>query len=206
MTRRLLRLLVILALVAVPAWAGDGLVALQTAEASCGHSIGRYVPCDNGTVTDNQTGLIWLANANCFGPLDWFGAMAAVAGLADLPDDGVACHSLTPDECDCGLSDGSSPGEWRLPSIEEWEAMVEYANGLFCRPKILNDAGNDCWHEQCVHAGACSFFGVQRDWYWSSSSYVPMPTHAWLLDLEDGGVFLGGKYHPIYVWPVRGGQ
>ena len=59
--------------------AGEGLVALQTADACCPSGTGRYVDCGNGTVTDNETGLIWLKNANCFGEMGWFAAMAAVA-------------------------------------------------------------------------------------------------------------------------------
>jgi len=31
---------------------------------------------------------------------------------------------LTPDECDCGLSDGSPLGEWRLASADEWYAIL----------------------------------------------------------------------------------
>ena len=51
-----------------PASAGDGVVALQTAAPTCPDDSGdRYVDCDNGTVTDNETGLVWLANADCFG-------------------------------------------------------------------------------------------------------------------------------------------
>jgi hypothetical protein len=48
------------------AWAGDGVVALQTADPSCPDDSGdRYVDCGNGTVTDNDTGLVWLKQANC---------------------------------------------------------------------------------------------------------------------------------------------
>jgi len=95
------------ALVAVaPSWGGDGVVALQTAEAACPNgTAARYVNCNNGTVTDNLTGLVWLANANCFGDLEWREALEAVEGFADLPDDGEACSSIagpTPDKCDCG--------------------------------------------------------------------------------------------------------
>ena len=38
------------------AWAGDGVVALQTAAASCADptSTDRYIDCGNGTVTDND--------------------------------------------------------------------------------------------------------------------------------------------------------
>ena len=103
-------------------WAGDGVVALQTAGTSCADGSGnRYVDCGNGTVTDNETGLVWLANADCLGSVDWLTASEFVAGLSDKPEGSIAAAH------DCGLSDGSSPGEWRLPSMEEWEAMVAEA-------------------------------------------------------------------------------
>ncbi len=57
--------------------AGEGVVALQTAAPSCPDDSGyRYVNCRNGTVTDNDTGLVWLRNANCIGHVDWHTAMA----------------------------------------------------------------------------------------------------------------------------------
>ncbi len=185
------------------------MVALQSAAASCPDDSGdRYVDCGNGTVTDQQTGLVWLANANCFGFLDWYEAGSAVAGLADLPDEGETCDSLTPDQCDCGLADGSSPGEWRLPSIGEWEAMVEYATDvLTCsRPTISNDAGDGCWDQMCVDAGNCSFSAVDDEIYWSSSTIVSDPSKAWTLDTIDGTVGELSKVGVNLVWPVRGGQ
>lgn len=185
------------------AWAGDGVVALQTAAASCADptSTDRYIDCGNGTVTDNDTGLVWLANANCLnGFFDWFTAMEFVAGLSDKPmGSAAAAH-------DCGLSDGSSPGEWRLPSVEEWEAMVADADGLGCSPAITNDAGDDCWDAACVTEGACSFSGVVSSFYWSASTDVNTPTSAWVVGLLNGSVFGGIKTANIYVWPVRGGQ
>ncbi len=114
----------------VAAQAGSGLVALQTAASSCRNNSGNiYVNCGNGTVTDKRTGLVWLANANCLGTVDWFTAMEFVAGLSDLDAGFCAAQGLTAAHCDCGLSDGSSPGEWRLPSADEWQAMIDNALG-----------------------------------------------------------------------------
>ncbi|NIQ41785.1 MAG: hypothetical protein GTN85_06885, partial [Pseudomonas stutzeri] len=100
-------------LLAQPAWAGDGVVALQTADPSCRTTTTpppRYVDCGNGTVTDNKTGLVWLKKADCIGAWQWSSAMEFVAGLSDLADSRVCFPlGLTSDECDCGLSDGSSP-------------------------------------------------------------------------------------------------
>ena len=105
-------------------------MALQTADRSCPDDSGNvYVDCGNGTVTDNRTGLVWLKDANCLsgapggGAVDWFTAMEFVAGLSDQPATSAAAAH------DCGLSDGSSPGEWRLPTAAEWEAMMANAKG-----------------------------------------------------------------------------
>ncbi len=215
-----LAVLLLLLVGAAPAWSqgierepdrvpapqgGSGLVALQTAAPSCPDDSGdRYVDCDNGTVTDNETGLVWLKNADCFGWTDWYEAMAAVGSLSDLPDDGEACDTLTADECDCGLSDGSSPGEWRLASVAEWEVMVSPT----CQdPALSDDEGTGCWNSPCDPGSSCSFYGVQTEYYWSSSSYVPNPSKfAWYVDLSDGSVYLVGKAIAKPMWPVRGGQ
>jgi hypothetical protein len=65
----------------------------------------RYVDCGNGTVTDTVTGLIWLKQTDCLGFQNWVNANAAAAALANGA---------------CGLTDGSSPGDWRLPTQAEW--------------------------------------------------------------------------------------
>ncbi len=56
MRPRLFLVLVGMVLAARPGWAGDGKVALQTADASCRTTKTpppRYVDCGNWTVTDN---------------------------------------------------------------------------------------------------------------------------------------------------------
>ena len=72
----------------------------------------RFVNCSNGTVTDTLTGLIWLFDADCFGFLFYSRARDAASGLADGQ---------------CGLTDGSRPGDWRLATKEEWDAFFETA-------------------------------------------------------------------------------
>ncbi len=73
----------------------------------------RFTDNFNGTVTDNLTGLIWLKNANCFGPKVWTEAITAANSLANGA---------------CGLSHGSSVWQWRLPTIKELESLVDLAN------------------------------------------------------------------------------
>ena len=71
----------------------------------------RFVDCattafgtSNGTVKDTVTGLIWLKNANCFGLISWADANIKAGALASGQ---------------CGLADGSKPGDWRLPTLDE---------------------------------------------------------------------------------------
>jgi len=181
-------------------------VALQTAEASCrdGSSSfnATYVDCGNGTVTDNRTGLVWLANADCLGGgVDWYRAMTFVAGLSDHP--GFSAD-------DCGLSDGSSPGEWRLPSAAEWQTMVADAIGLGCSPTITGDfpaVTTPCWNAACNTLGLCAFSDVQSADYWSSTSFLVNPSAARFVDLGGGGGgALSKSFSSFFVWPVRGGQ
>ena len=152
--------------------AGSGAVAIQTADPSCrDDSSNIYVDCGNGTVTDNRTGLVWLKDASCLGAVDWYTAMEFVAGLSDQPSTSAAAAH------DCGLADGSSPGEWRLPSRREWGTMVSDAVSLGCTdlgfggPSITDDSGTSCWQE----GPGNSFTGIQLGSYWSSTTNLSDP-------------------------------
>ncbi len=70
----------------------------------------RFTDNGNGTVKDNLTGLIWLQNANVFGPKAW------VQALTD-------CATLNSGEG--GLSDGSAEGDWRLPNAKELYSLID---------------------------------------------------------------------------------
>lgn len=70
----------------------------------------RFTAPGNGTVTDNLTGLIWLQNANCWGPKLQATALTLANGLASGQ---------------CGLTDGSTAGQWRLPNIKELESLID---------------------------------------------------------------------------------
>ena len=105
----------------------DGNWGLQTGTASAGgtasNSPNPYFP-DNGdgTVSDNLTGLIWLKNANCFGQKDWATAMSDADNLSNGT---------------CGLTDGSSAGDWRLPNRVELTSLV---NSEYYNPALSNAA------------------------------------------------------------------
>src|SRR5262245_54288763 len=87
------------------------------ADPPCYDNANRYVDCGNGTVTDTVTGLIWLKDADCFGVKMYAEANQAAAQLADGQ---------------CRLTDGSQPGDWRLPTFGEWKVMIAVAVKLGC--------------------------------------------------------------------------
>src|SRR5207247_1171111 len=136
------------------------------AAAPCFDNGNRYVDCGDGTVTDTVTGLIWLKNANCFSIQTYSAANQAAAGLA---------------AGQCGLTDASSAGDWRLPTKAEWEATIARAGAMGCKfggagspPSLTNDPGANC-----LSVGPTSFTGVQSGNYWSSSSFEDVPINAW---------------------------
>lgn len=136
-----------------------------------------YVENVDGTVTDTITGLVWLKNADCFGFRNWQDALAVSNTLADGQ---------------CGLSDKSKPGDWRLPNINELESLVD--RGYFS-PSVCPGV----------------FINVQSYYYWSSSTDADYAgagntDYAWYVYMGRGTVANCNKDTYIYVWPVRSRQ
>ena len=116
----------------------------------------RFTDNGNGTVTDNLTGLTWLQSTACFAPTTWTNALAEVNALASGT---------------CGLADGSSAGQWRLPNINELESLIDASASTPALP-----ANN--------HLG-----GLGNGIYWSSTSYFGGEAgspNAWAIRFSDG--------------------
>jgi hypothetical protein len=134
----------------------------------------------NGTVTDNLTGLIWLKNASCGGTRNWANALTFANSLYD----GWTGASGG----DCGLLDGSTAGQWRLPNVRELLSLIDYGRFGPALP-----TGHP-------------FSGVVNNYYWTSTTHASHTVSAWFVILTDGYALGREKWDTIYVWPVRGGQ
>ena len=131
----------------------------------------RFTDNGNGTVTDNLTGLVWLKNADCFGPKSWEQALSDAYMLSSGQ---------------CGLSDGSVAGDWRLPNVRELQSLIDYGGPVLPRGHPFTSVR---WSTL----------------YWTSSP-VGSTDHSWYVSLGDGHLFYIEKTSANYVWPVRGGQ
>jgi len=167
---------------------------VRTPDPACADNTNRYVDCLNGTVTDTVTGLIWLKQAACLGSVDY---AAAVAGAATLQNGA------------CGLTDGSRPGDWRLPTTQEWQST------LYPGPDCSNPSLTDTPGTGCFATGAQPFTGVAVEIYWSAIAHLDLPAKAWTIDLhyseetsiaktEASSIRAQDKAEPHWVWPVRG--
>ena len=139
----------------------------------------RFKDNKDGTITDNLTGLIWLKDANCFGTRTWHDALPDCNGLADGQ---------------CGLTDGSKAGDWRLPNKRELFSLIHDG---YSHPALSNTAGTRHWTE------GDPFNNVLWG-YWSSTTHAWDSNFAWAVYIDDGDVYDMPKIVTSYVWPVRG--
>lgn len=86
----------------------------------------------------------------------------------------------------CGLSDGSSAGDWRLPNVKELQSLIDFGARF-----------------TAVTAGHPFSSVPYMDSFWSSTSYIGNGKSSWRVYLGTGTVLINSKVDTFYVWPVR---
>ena len=141
----------------------------------------RYVDNQDGSVTDTLTGLVWLKDAGCLAPATWTTALDEANHLAAGA---------------CGLTDGSTAGQWRLPNQWELESLVDESAAA---PAITPGS---------------PFANVAATAYWTSTSYYGGQggsPNAWAIRMADGRYVNDSVGNlkasaSLGVWAVRGGS
>lgn len=146
----------------------------------------RFVDKGDGTVVDTVTGLVWLKQADCIKDT-WAGAITAVSALASGQ---------------CGLSDGSTPGSWRMPSRTEVESLSdrnENNHADFFDHTYFN------WDGTLYQAAIFTNF-IAFQYYWTSSTDAADVSQAWTVFSCDFGVYETPKGSAGYTLAVRSVQ
>jgi hypothetical protein len=132
----------------------------------------------NGTVTHKLTGLMWKQCAE---------------GLSGAGCTNSSALTFTWANALVQARDSNFAGhiDWRLPNIKELESIVESCGYYPSINKPLFPA---------------TPFLPEYTWFWSGSSYVPLPTHAWKVSFHSGFTGADAKAGDGYVRLVRGGQ
>ncbi len=139
-------------------------------------SVDRFLDNNDGTVTDCRTDLIWLKNANCF---DWKVQSDAMRYTRQLRNE------------ECGLTDGSAPHDWRLPTRNELQGLGTDPPAIWeVEPLVI-------WTTPDT-----PFDDVQTNWYWSSTD-IPGRTYIYRVGMSYGYVSYVDPNRGGYVWPVR---
>ncbi len=146
----------------------------------------RLLDKGDGTVVDALTGLVWLKQANCiYQP--WAGALAAVRALAGGQ---------------CGLTDGSAAGNWRMPSRNEMQSLSDRMQNnqadFFDHTFVSNDG-------TLYQAAAFNDF-VSFQYYWTSTTDASDAIMAWTVFSCDFGVYDALKSEAGYTLAVRDSQ
>jgi hypothetical protein len=137
----------------------------------------RFTDNRDGTVTDNLTKLVWLKNTNCFGIQDWQSAGLSVKSLKD--------GDCGPDP-DLVLSDGSSAGDWRLPTMEELCTLIDFSKR---DPALPNGH---------------MFSNAPSGYHWSATRLDYNSELAWIVYFESGTTcYENIKNRSGYILPVR---
>ena len=137
----------------------------------------RFSFSNDGTIRDNLTGLLWLEDIGCVNPQgqleDWLNALDSANRL---------------NTGECGLSDGSSEGEWRIPNRKELRSLINY-----------EEANSATW------LNGLGLINVVPDGYWSSSTYAYNPNWAFIGSMVTGSLSSTSKTVGFLMWPVRAG-
>ncbi len=155
----------------------------------------RFMNQGNGTVLDTTTGLLWLRDASCINDGNYYQIEDMINNLKDGQ---------------CGLTDGSWPGDWRIPT---WDEMNSLSSGGYAG--YLTDAAGDWLWTQ-----GNAFWNIKsgvRNAYWTFGADASGNVNQMLIVKLTASGYTFHTFHPIPqvesatsngtgytgAWPVR---
>ncbi len=143
----------------------------------------RFIDQGDGTLADTVTGLTWLKKADCINQ-PWGTALASVNQLASGQ---------------CGLTDGSSGGQWRMPNRSEMLSLSDRAP-TFPQASYLDGQ----YQASGVLTGPVIFSNfVVSHYYWTSTTDAADVSQAWTIYNCDFGVYNIFKSDSHFTLAVR---
>ncbi len=130
----------------------------------------RFTDNGDGTVLDNLTGLVWMKKANCMAAKPYADVLVDVAAVADGA---------------CNLSDGSAPGDWRIPSYFEMLSLQDLSK---YEPQLTDGH---------------PFTNVRNELYWTSTTLARAFDRNWMMNSVWRNIHGGRKSADHRAWPVR---
>jgi hypothetical protein len=171
-----------------------------------------YTANANGTITDNNLGLIWESlddnNGNGIhdysGTYTWYNAFKKIQVLNGNVAGCIAANS--PDACCTGAGAGSCSAfagqtDWRLPNVYEMQSLVNFS----VYPSIDLVFNTNCG-AGCTTASCSCTPSDPTAYTWSSTSYQYNPSYAWYVTFNNGSSSIQTKTSLFRVRAVRGGS
>ncbi|MFQ5510642.1 MAG: DUF1566 domain-containing protein [Candidatus Krumholzibacteriia bacterium] len=169
-----------------------------------------YTDNGDGTITDDNTGLMWEKKDDSGGIHDkdntylWSaGVVSSSIGAINM-DGTIATTFLSTlnDVAGGGANCFAGHCDWRVSNVRELQTIVDYeafsptVDPAFHRPTTCSGCA-DVTLTTC----SCTMWST----YWSSTSTAGSPHTAWLVSFLEGYVFLDFKTRGRHVRAVRGG-
>lgn len=163
-----------------------------------------YVVHGDGTITDQNTGLMWERKDDAGGIHDKDVRYTWEASFTEFIDtlndtcggDGlVVCDSdaVCGAEGRCGFA---GHRDWRMPNVRELQSIVYYGHRIpSVHPAFHDGCSDSCTDCSCTVNAA----------YWSSTTGSPRVA-AWYVSFFYGYVSDQSKFYPAFVRAVRGGS
>jgi len=143
----------------------------------------RFIDHNDGTISDTMTGLVWLKQADCIHG-SWSEALAAANSLASGQ---------------CGLTEGSSAGQWRMPNRAELLSLSDRA-----QTNMAQYFGYTYRNKDGSTYQASIFTNyIETQYYWTSTTDAADPSSAWTVYSCDFGVYDIAKTAVGYTLAVR---